>query len=318
MRTQNVKPPLLAIVGPTASAKSAMALKLAKKFKGVILSADPQQMYRGAKIGTNQPAGKWLIAGSKWQKISRGNKLYLVQGVPHFFIDMLSPNKQYSAAQFQADVTKLCPKLFTLGYLPILVGGSGLYVSAIVENYNFPKINTKAGLRKKLEKMSLTELKAKLKRLDPMTYKRIDRHNKRRLVRALEYVLASGKSFFVARSKQLRPNTLTLGIDNDKKDLRTAIERRTAKMFKRGLVTEVKEIKRRYPHSPLLQSIGYREVIDHLNNKITRQQAEEQINAHTWQYARRQLTWFKRRPYIDWITSAQQALRLVHTYHHLI
>jgi len=310
VRTTTVNPPLLAILGPTASGKSALALRLAKKFQGAVISADSQQIYRHAKIGTNQPAGRWRIANGKWQIVTGKKGLYWVENIPHFFIDILPPTKQFSAAQFQTQTNALCQKLSTVGILPIMTGGTGLYISAIVEGYNFPRGKPNLGLRQRLGKLSTGTLQHRLKSLDWATYKVIDRHNRRRLIRALEHVIATETSLSQNQLRQRRPNTLTIGLKIDKSKLRKIITARTKKMLRTGLIKETRHLRKKYPHSPLLESIGYREVADFLNGKINQTQTEQQIINHTWQYARRQMTWFKKMPGVHWIKSFTQAERL--------
>ncbi len=307
----SVKPPMITIIGQTASGKSILAIKLAKKFNGAVISADSQQIYKYAKIGTNQPTGQWLKADKKWQKVINKDQLYFVAGIPHFFIDVLSPNKQYSAAQFQNNTNKLCTKLSTAKILPILAGGTGLYVSAIVENYKFPKTKANLSLRKRLNKLSTTVLQKKLKKLDLITWQSIDKTNRRRLIRALEHIITTGESFRGSQQKNIRPNTLIIGLKKNKNTLHQAIVKRTNKMFDQGLINEVKFLQKKYPHSPLLHSIGYREVIDYLKNKITQTECRQKIINHTWQYARRQLTWFKKMSNIKWVNNYQQAEKII-------
>lgn len=307
----SVNPPIIAIIGQTASGKSDLALTVAKKFNGAVISADSQQIYCQAKIGTNQPSGSWRPANSKWQKTTGKKKLYFVNTIPHFFIDTLSPNKQYSAALFQAETNKLCLKLSTAGILPILAGGTGLYVSAIVQDYKFPQGKPNLALRASLDKLSTGNLLKKLKSLDYSTWLVIDRSNRRRLVRALEHIMTTGQSFSLTKQKNIRPNTLIIGLKPIKTSLRHDIIARTEKMFRLGLIDEVTSIKNKYPQSPLLQSIGYREIANFLNNKINKNDAKQLIINHTWQYARRQMTWFKRMPNIYWIKKPAVAEKLV-------
>jgi tRNA dimethylallyltransferase len=301
---------LIAIIGPTASGKTDLALRLAKKFNGVIISADSRQIYQHAQLGTNQPNGKWsryAKSGVARQMAFGKEKIYFVKNIPHFFIDILSPNKTYSAAKFQKEVNKLFHKLFAISSLPILVGGTGLYVSAIVENYQFPHSKPNPKLRKKLEKLSIKALLAKLKKLDGQTYRAIDKHNRRRIIRALEHILTTGTTFYAEQKRTPRPNTLILGLNPPKNKLRKNINIRTAQMLKKGLLKEVKYIKKHYPTSTLLNTIGYKELLPVLQNRKLIKTAEQQISTHTWQYARHQMTWFKRMPNIKWIKNYTHA-----------
>ncbi|MBI5733734.1 MAG: tRNA (adenosine(37)-N6)-dimethylallyltransferase MiaA [Candidatus Kerfeldbacteria bacterium] len=306
--------PLVAIVGPTASGKTTLAIKLAKRFKGAAISADSRQLYQHAQVGTSQPVGRWRKANGQWQRTTGQKKIFKVNGVPHFFINELSPNNTYSAAKFQKRTNELIPKLFAIGYLPILVGGTGLYVSAIVQNYNFPSSTTNLKLRAKLEKMTLSELTKKLAKLDRLTYSKIDKSNRRRLVRALEHVLTSGQSFYAAQTRTPRPQTLIIGIKTSPTKLKQAIDRRTRQMIKNGLRRETKYLQRHYPESILFKTIGYQEMAGYLNKNYNLQTTIDLINTHTWQYARRQMTWFKKMPRIVWVKNEQLAIKRVNNF----
>lgn len=302
--------PLIAIIGPTASGKSKLALKLAKKYHGAIISADSQQLYQSARVGTNQPDGKWQAAPTDWQR-QNIKKFYSVQGVPHFFVDILPPNRPYSAAGFQTEATRLCVKLRALGYLPILTGGTGLYISSIVEGYHFPKGKPNHALRQHLERLSYEQLKQKLKAADNHSYKTIDLKNRRRIIRALEHVLTTGTSFARSQTKTLRPNTLILNLAQSKPRLKQAIAKRTQSMLRQGLIQEAQALLHHYPTSPLLASIGYREAVRYLHGGLTTTELAKLINTHTWHYARRQLAWFRRLKQAHLVTETSGAMQLV-------
>lgn len=302
-------PPLVAIVGPTASGKTALAIKLAKRFKGAVISADSRQLYNHARIGTCQPIGQWCTANRQWQKVFDQKKIFKVGNIPHFFIDELSPTKTYSAAGFQKRANKLVAKLPAIGYVPILVGGTGLYVSAVAQNYNFPSSTANLKLRAKLEKMTLSELNKKLAKLDKLTYSKIDKFNRRRLIRALEHVLTSGQSFYAAQTRTPRPQTLIIGIKISPTKLKQAINRRTRQMIKNGLQRETQYLQKHYPESILLKTIGYQEMAAHLSKNYNLQTTIYLINTHTWQYAKRQMTWFKKMPNVIWVKNEQSAIK---------
>lgn len=297
---------LIAIVGPTASGKSDLAIKLAKKFNGVIISADSRQIYKGLPIGTNQPKGKW-------RKFPVTNKAYFVQNVPHFFIDILPPSKKYNVAAFQKNVYRLLPKLQVSGYLPILVGGTGLYVSSIVEGYQFPEGKPNLKLRGRLDKLSTTQLLKKIKKIDLNTFQKIDKKNRRRIIRALEYHLTTRIPFSRDRIKKGLTNHLILGLNPPRADLYNMINRRVDKMMKRGLLKEVRRLIKNYAHSPALATIGYQELVPVIKTKANLEQAVGLIKQHTRNFAKRQMTWFKRIPNVQWI-KATQADRLVKRY----
>lgn len=301
-----VNPPLITIIGPTGSGKSKLALQLANIFNGAVISADSQQVYKHASIGTNQPKGQWKIAKRRLKDLGL-TRLYTVNKIPHFFIDTLSPAKQFSAAEFQIKANKLIRKLSTAGLTPILAGGTGLYISAIVEGYNFPKSKANLTIRKSLNELSTKALQKKLKSLDIQGSLIVDKRNRRRLIRAIEHFMITGRSLLSDQQKILRPNTLILGLHPTKASLQKNIARRTSQMFKRGLIDEVNYLTKNYPDSTLLNSIGYRETVKYLNKEINKAEAQQQINIHTWQYARRQITWFKRVSVINWVNSTKQA-----------
>ncbi len=299
---KNILPPLIVILGPTASGKTELALRLAKKFSGFIISADSRQIYQGMDIGTSKPEGKL--------KKIKGEKIFFVQDIPHFMIDIIPPDQEFTLADYQKQVYKI---LATSQKLPFLVGGTGLYISAIVDNYQLPRGKIDKKLREKLNKQTNKELLEKLKQLDPSTYMVIDKNNKRRLVRALEYVITNKQSFARAQKKGSPLfNTLQLGIKIDREKLYQRIDRRVHQMIKAGLIDEVKKLLKKYPPNlPAFDSIGYREIIDYLEGKINLEQAIKLIQQNTRRYAKRQLTWFKRDSRIHWIENTRQAEKLI-------
>ncbi|MBU1039381.1 tRNA (adenosine(37)-N6)-dimethylallyltransferase MiaA [Patescibacteria group bacterium] len=305
------KPWLLVITGPTASGKTDLALLLAKKYHGCIISADSRQIYQQAQIGTNQPTGHWQKTNKQWRKNLGIKKVYSVNGIPHFFIDELKPNKTYSVVKFQNQTNQLIHKLSTNSYLPIMVGGTGLYLSAITQGYLFPQAKPNKALQKKLNKLNLKQLLIQLKKADPKTYAIIDKQNPRRLVRALEYVLTTGQSFNKNQQSESRPNTLILGINLNNSKLSSKIKKRTKQMLRQGLIKETTFLLKNYPNSVLLKTIGYKETTQLIKQQINLKETSDLINLHTKQYAKRQMTWFKKMPGITWITSARQAKKII-------
>ncbi len=305
---------IIALVGPTASGKTDLAIKLAKKFHGVIISADSRQIYQGLPIGTNQPDGRWQVADGKWQKVFNKQKIYLVNNIPHFFIACKKPNQRYSVVQFQKDVNKLLSRISTTNYLPILVGGTGLYASSIIEGYKFPAGTPNLKLRKKLDHLSTSTLLKKLKKIDQQTYKFIDKKNRQRIIRALEYVLLTNQSFLKAQQKNPLPNSLLVGINIPRSQLYTRINNRVEQMMRQGLFKEVKWLIKKYPRSPALKTIGYQELVTVIKNNTNLSQAIELIKQHTRQFAKRQLTWFKRMPQINWIKNYQTINKVINNF----
>jgi len=276
---------LIVIVGPTASGKTSLSLELAKKYDGEIVSADSRQIYRGMDIGTAKPLD--------------------LQGIPHHFLDIKNPNQNYTVAQYKKDAIKIIKNIQKRGKLPIMVGGTGLYVKAVVENLDIPKIKADIKLRAKLEKdlkkFGLDFLFNKLIELDPEAAYIIDPKNPRRVIRALEITLLTKKPFSAQR-KSGAPlfDVLEIGISVPPEKLKERINLRVDEMIKNGLADEVKSLVEKYGENcQAFDAIGYREIIH-------RQTAEE-IKINTWHYAKRQMTWFKADKKIVWIENYQQA-----------
>jgi tRNA dimethylallyltransferase len=288
------RPHVIAIVGPGASGKTALAVHLAKKFNGVVLNADVFQMYRGMPIGTATP--------------TRSER----KGVPHYLFSFLSPRRRYSAGQFQKEAYRLIP---SFNRPVFIVGGNGLYIDAVLKGYDFGRQAAQPKLRRTLERHSISALLKKLHRLDPLTFTTIDRKNKRRLVRALEYVISTGQSFY-GRRAQVPPawHVLKIGIRLPIAKIDLLQRKRMQKMIRQGWVREATRVKKRFGSSaPALVAHGYRELLRAEAGETSRQAAIEQT-AHTiHQYNKRQLNWFKKDPTIHWVspTAKKKAARLV-------
>ena len=287
-------PKIIVILGPTASGKSSLAIKLAEKIHGEIVNADSRQVYKKMDIGT----GKTDSLGSK---------------IPHHILDVVSPDKPFSLAQYQRLAILAIDDILRRRKVPIICGGTGLYIRAIVDNLNIPKVKPNTALRQKLEKQTLAKLFSQLKKLDPKTAKIIDRHNKRRLVRALEVVLAKQTSFTdLQKTKKLRYEVLQIGIKTDRQILRQRIEKRFKQMIKGGLIEETKKLLKKYPANlPSMSGIGYLEIGLYLAGEISLQEAVNRAVARTYQYSKRQMTWFKKDERIKWISKTSQANKLI-------
>ncbi len=273
---------LVVVLGPTASGKTKMAVKLAKKFNGEIVSADSRQVYKGMDIGTAKPTKKER------------------QGIRHHLIDIIKPNKEFNAAIFKKKAIGTIKNIQRRKRLPFLVGGTGLYIQTIVDNIEFPKVAPNKKLREKLEQKSVKELFRIYKKLDPKGIKEIEKDNKRRLIRAIEVSKISKKPFSEQKRKG-KPlfNILEIGIKKSKEEIKKSVEKRIKKMFKMGLENEVKGLVKKYGRVPCLQTIGYQE------------SSPEETSLHTLQFAKRQMTWFKRSKKIQWVKNYQQAKKLI-------
>ncbi len=288
-------PSLVVILGPTASGKSELAIKLAKEFRGEIVSADSRQIYQEMDVGTGKLTKKQMT------------------GFPHHLINLVKPNQEFTLAQYKKLAIKTIKDIQKRNKLPFLVGGTGLYIQAVIDNLAIPQAKPNKKLRNKLEKLTNQKLLSQLKKIDPLTASTIDPHNKRRLVRALEVCLLTKKPFSEQRKKgQSLFNVLQIGLGLNKKTLHKKIDQRVEQMIKMGLIEETKKLVRKYSFNlPAMSGIGYQEVSQHLQGKISPERAKELIKLHTRQYARRQMTWFKRDQRIKWIKNYSQAEKLI-------
>ncbi|OGE74629.1 MAG: tRNA (adenosine(37)-N6)-dimethylallyltransferase MiaA [Candidatus Doudnabacteria bacterium RIFCSPHIGHO2_01_52_17] len=288
------KPKIVCIVGPTASGKTELGISLAKKFRGEIVSADSRQVYRGMDVGTAKPTKRQL------------------RTVKHFLIDIKNPNQPYTAGQYKKDATAAIEEVLARQKIPFLVGGTGLYVSAVVNNLNFPAIKPNRNLRKKLERQlrvhGLNYLFGKLTALDPEAAYIVDPNNSRRVIRALEVTLMTKKPFTKQRTRgEKQYDALILGIKISGPRLHQRIATRTKLMMNDGLVNETKQLVKKYGYRRVpFDAIGYREVTNHLKGRITRTQAEQEINKNTRRFAKRQMTWFRKMP-VAWIKDDREA-----------
>ncbi|MDB6121764.1 MAG: tRNA dimethylallyltransferase [Pedosphaera sp.] len=282
------RPPLL-LAGPTAVGKSELALHLAEKLNGEIISVDSMQVYRGLDIGTAKPSAEER------------------QRIPHHLIDVANLNEPFDAAQFVRLAHAAVVEIQSRGHVPILCGGTGLYFKAFLEGLGeAPPAD--ATLRAELEKTPLPEMLRELEQRDPVTYEKIDRQNPRRIIRALEVIRLTGKPFSVqradwsSRTTHHAPNFFVLS--REATDLQSRINTRVDAMFKSGLVAEVKELLQHglAENKTAMQAIGYRQVVEHLHGERPLPETVELVKIRTRQFAKRQMTWFKRQAQVTWIT----------------
>tara|TARA_B100001121_G_scaffold33867_1_gene28554 strand:- start:1012 stop:1932 length:921 start_codon:yes stop_codon:yes gene_type:complete len=278
---------LIVIVGPTAIGKTALAIKLAKHYKTEIISADSRQFYKELNIGTAKPSNKQL------------------QSIRHHLIDNISICDNYNISQFESDAKENIDNLFKTKDYAIVVGGSGLYINTILYGIDkMPKVDD--SLREKLNSEylnnGLRNLHDKLKKLDPISYEKIDLDNHRRVIRALEVTISSKKpysSFLKDSDRKPGYNEIIIGLNTDRTRLHSMINKRVEEMIECGLVEEVKKL-RKFKHLNSLNTIGYKEIFDYLEDKMNLEQAIENIKTNTRRYAKRQITWFKSNKMINW------------------
>lgn len=289
-------PKLIVIAGPTASGKTALSLKLAKKFKGEIISADSRAIYKKLDIGTAKPT-----------KEERNI-------VPHHLINLVEPDDVLTLSQYKELAVKKIKKITSRNRLPFLVGGTALYIYAVIGNWQIPEVSPNKKLRAELEKQTAEKLYLQLLKKDHGAKNFIDPQNKRRIIRALE-VIATTKKTFSEQRKKGEPlfDTLIIGIKRTPEELKKIISARTKKMIRAGLIKEVGGIlKKGYSSKlPALSGIHYKEIIAYLKKEITLPEAIALINKNNEKLVKHQLTWFKRDKGIRWIKNYAQANSLL-------
>ena len=296
-------PPLLILAGPTASGKTDLAVKLAKKFNGEIINADSRTVYKELNVATAKPP---LKSGGFYD------------GIKHHLFNVVSPKTSYDLAQYQQAAFRVMNIIQRRKKLPILVGGSGLYIRAVIDNLQLPHVPPRPQLRKKLEAIAQTPaglryLVKQLKQLDPVAFRTIDKKNPRRVIRALEVCMTTGQPF----SQALRKgpplfDVLYLCLDIPREKLYKRIDARTHQQIKEGLIEETKKLVKKYGLKiPAMSGIGYRQMNEYLQSKMTLPEAILRLQWDTHAYARRQLTWFRKEPRVKWIKNQRQAETLI-------
>jgi tRNA dimethylallyltransferase len=290
--------PFLVVAGPTAVGKSEIALFLARELLGEIVSVDSMQVYRGLDIGTAKPSFAERAA------------------VPHHLVDTIDLAESFDAARFVEAARAAISGIQVRGRLPILCGGTGLYFKALLQGLGAAPPGDPR-VRSELETVPLPDLLQELAAADPETYRRIDRQNPRRVVRALEVLRLTGKPFSQQRVawRQSSPQPGSFWtVTRSPEDLRRRIDRRVEEMFHRGLVAETRELlERGLGKNPTAsQALGYKQVIEHLNGMRSLPDTIDLVKTRTWQFAKRQLTWFRRQHAFTWIAfqSGESARRI--------
>lgn len=299
------KPPIILIVGPTAVGKTELAICLAERLNGEIVSADSRLFYRGMDIGTAKPSQAETMR------------------VPHHLIDIVNPDETLSLAVFQEMAREVISQIHSRGKLPFLVGGTGQYVRAVTEGWTPPAVQPDARLRNVLETLqeqrSKEWLYEKLKILDPVAASAIDLRNVRRTIRALEVIFTTGKKFSEQRGQSDSPyHLVTVGLNRPRAELYQRVDERIEKMFADGLIDEVRGLLNK-GYSPLLPSmsaIGYRECVSVVQGSMTMEQAKVEMKRLTRVFVRRQANWFKESdPNIRWFDpSSENILNEIETH----
>ncbi len=295
------KPPLILIVGPTAVGKTEIAIQLAERLNGEIVSADSRLFYRGMDIGTAKPSGEEQAR------------------VPHHLIDFANPDEILSLAVFQQKAQEAIADIHTRKKLPLLVGGTGQYIRAVTEGWTPPEVEPDEHLREELTKQKeehgIYWLHDKLKSLDEEAANKIDPRNFRRTIRALEVIMTTGKKFSEQRGQSDSPYQLiTIGLTRPRPELYARVDARIEAMFANGFLEEVKGlIERGYsPTLPTMSAIGYRECVQVLEGTIKVEEAKQLIGRATRVFVRRQANWFKESdPNIMWFRVEEETVNKI-------
>lgn len=288
------KQPLLALVGPTASGKTALAVELAKRYQGEVVSADSMQIYRGMSIATAKPAPQEM------------------QGIPHHLMDFLSPGETFSVADYAVMARKCIGEIASRGALPILAGGTGLYIQAVVDHIQYDQeepadSSIRTRLEKEMEVFGPEEMHRRLEIADPESAAQLHPNNRRRIIRALEVWEKTGipisQQKLRSRREESPYQTVMLGLDfPNRQDLYDRINRRVDVMLESGLLEEAKTALESGMSKTARQAIGIKELLPYCRGEAALEQCVETLKQETRRYAKRQLTWFRRDPRIQWIS----------------
>ncbi len=282
--------PIIVITGPTASGKTALSLEIAGKYNGEIICADSMTVYRGMDIGTDKPY------------------LQNTKGIPHHLIDVLNPDEEFNVALFVERARKLVDDIHSRGKVSFIVGGSLMYIDAFIYDFKLPEVAPNHPLRQELELETEEKLFNQLCELDPDSEWTIDKHNKRRLIRAIEVCLNSDKPFSQHKEKtELPSNVLYLSTDIEREELYQKINNRVDIMFNQGFVDEVRKLHEKYDHNTAMQAAGYKQILQYLDGEIDLATAIAKTKQVHRNFAKRQLTWLRRNADVKWVKNAAGA-----------
>lgn len=291
------KQKVIVICGPTASGKTGLSIELAKKINGEIISCDSMQIYKDMTIGTAKPT------------------IEEMDGIKHYLIDCVSPEERYSVADYKKDAIKAIKEVLQKGKVPIVVGGTGLYIESLLYGIEFNEIKVDLQYRKKLgeieEKEGLDTLYELATKIDEEAIKKISRNDRKRIYRILEIYHSTGKTKteLEIESRKNGPefDYILFGITMDREKLYDRINKRVDIMIQNGLIEEVKELLKKYKSFPTaMQGLGYKEVVSYLDGEYSKEEMIEKIKMETRRYAKRQLTWFRKYKELIWIDGLEK------------
>jgi tRNA dimethylallyltransferase len=292
-----MKPTVIVIGGPTASGKSGLAIKLAKKINGEIISADSMQIYKDMNIGTAKVTEEEM------------------KGITHYMLDIVSPEERYSVSTYKKEAEKAIEEILEKGKIPIIVGGTGLYIESLIYGIEFQDEKIDEQYRKQLDTIAeiegLEKLYCEATKIDPQAMEKISKNDKKRIIRVLEIYHKTGKTKteqeIESRKTEIKYNYKSFAITMDRNKLYQRIEKRVDQMIENGLIQEVENIRKKYNKFPTaMQGLGYKEVIEYLENKTTKEEMVEKLKKETRHYAKRQLTWFRKYKEIIWLDGEEE------------
>lgn len=297
-----MKPKLIAVVGPTASGKTSLGIKIAKEVGGEIISVDSRQIYKGMDIVTGKEPGEW----------DEERQVLITEGIEHWGIDIVRPDEDYSAAEFKEYTEQKIKEILGRGKVPVLVGGTGFWLQALIDNFDLTQTAADPELREELETKGLEELTEILRKLDPDSIESMDLKNKRKIVRAIEVSKVTGKPFSQQQRKgEVVYEVFQIGIAVEREVLAERISTRVDQMLAEGLIEEVKGLQAQYGcEAASMTGIGYQSFCKFLKGEMTQEEALEEMKKESRQYAKRQMTWFRRDDRINWITDREKGIGL--------
>ena len=275
---------VIAVVGATASGKTSYAIELAKKINGEIISADSRLVYKGMDIGTAKPT------------------IDEMQEITHYMIDVVEPEYNYSVGLYVKEAKKHITDIISRGKVPIVVGGTGLYFRVLLENYDLPDVKPDYELRKELSSYSYEELLEMLTKLDEKAANSVEKNDKKKLIRYIEIIKLAGKPLDLVRGvKEKEFNVEWVGLNFPREILYDRINKRVDLMIEQGLIDETKKLLQKHGRiSNITDTIGYREVLSYLDGELSLDEAKDKLKQNTRNYAKRQLTWFRKNEQINW------------------
>ena len=288
-----MKPKIIVIAGPTASGKTSLSIELAKKLNGEIISADSMQIYKDMDIGT--------------AKVTKEE----MQGIKHHLIDFVSPEDRYSVSNFKKDAEEKIEEILSKGKMPIIAGGTGLYIDSLIYSINYPDMEFDEEYRNRLMEIANTQeglekLYIEAKNIDPKAMEIISKNDKKRIIRILEIYKQTGKNKtqqeIESRKEEVKYDYKVFALDWEREKLYERINKRVDLMVEAGLIQEVQKIKEKYKKYPTaMQALVYKEVVQYFNNELTYEEMIDKIKMETRRYAKRQLTWFRKNKQTIWL-----------------